>query len=204
MTDGVIAYIDGFNLYHGLRQKWGRKYLWLDLVALVASLRPRDHLVAVKYFTARVLDDPSAKSRQDTYLKALAGSHPRALQIIHGRYQRKHMTCRVCGAEWLSYEEKETDVNISTQIVADSAADAMSSALIVSADSDLSPAVRMARELRPQLFLVAAFPPLRRSAELRALMPASFTIGLGRVKAAQFPDEVTDGAMTYKRPAKWT
>jgi hypothetical protein len=27
----VIAYVDGFNLYHGLHQGYGRRYLWLDL-----------------------------------------------------------------------------------------------------------------------------------------------------------------------------
>lgn len=27
----VIAYVDGFNLYHGLHDKYGRRYLWLDL-----------------------------------------------------------------------------------------------------------------------------------------------------------------------------
>jgi hypothetical protein len=27
----VIAYVDGFNLYHGLHQASGRRYLWLDL-----------------------------------------------------------------------------------------------------------------------------------------------------------------------------
>ncbi len=27
----VKAYVDGFNLYHGLKARHGRKYLWLDL-----------------------------------------------------------------------------------------------------------------------------------------------------------------------------
>lgn len=31
----VIAYVDGFNLYHGLHDKYGRRYLWLDLQHLV-------------------------------------------------------------------------------------------------------------------------------------------------------------------------
>jgi hypothetical protein len=34
----VVAYVDGFNLYHGLKAKHGRRYLWLDLEALVTSL----------------------------------------------------------------------------------------------------------------------------------------------------------------------
>jgi hypothetical protein len=29
----VTAYIDGFNLYYGIKHKFGHRYLWLDLVA---------------------------------------------------------------------------------------------------------------------------------------------------------------------------
>ncbi len=43
----VKAYVDGFNLYHGLKTRHGRKYLWLDLQALaVRLLKPSQHLVA--------------------------------------------------------------------------------------------------------------------------------------------------------------
>lgn len=46
--------MDGFNLYHGLKQKHGRRYLWLDLEALAGRLlKPAQHLVGVDYFTAR-------------------------------------------------------------------------------------------------------------------------------------------------------
>jgi hypothetical protein len=31
MTDRVVAYVDGFNLYFGLKADRGRKHLWLDL-----------------------------------------------------------------------------------------------------------------------------------------------------------------------------
>jgi hypothetical protein len=37
----VIAYIDGMNLYHGLRDRYGRRYHWLGAAAVLA-LRHRD------------------------------------------------------------------------------------------------------------------------------------------------------------------
>jgi hypothetical protein len=53
VTD-VIAYIDGFNLYNGLKSKYRHRYLWLDLEALCTKLLVKDQeLRAVKYFTAR-------------------------------------------------------------------------------------------------------------------------------------------------------
>ena len=48
----VIAYIDGFNFYYGLRQHPWKKYYWLDVVKLIESfLRPNQELIAVKYFS---------------------------------------------------------------------------------------------------------------------------------------------------------
>src|SRR5215813_5566380 len=43
----VIAYVDGFNLYHGLHQGYGRRYLWLDLQHLVQRMRPHDQILRV-------------------------------------------------------------------------------------------------------------------------------------------------------------
>ena len=63
----VIAYIDGFNLYHGLHDRYQRRYLWLDLERLVQRMRPADELVAVRYFTAMVRDDPPALDHQHSY-----------------------------------------------------------------------------------------------------------------------------------------
>jgi hypothetical protein len=96
-----------------------------------------------------VKDDPAALARQRTYLAALK-AHGSSVEVILGRYQTKRMTCRHCGKVWTSYEEKETDVNIAVGLVADAAASASDIALIVSADSDLCPAIRTARSLNPK------------------------------------------------------
>lgn len=122
-----------------------------------------------------------------------------------GRYRKKTITCRSCKQSWTHYEEKETDVNIATAIVADAAAKRMESALVVSADSDLVPAVKAARNLNPDLFGAAASPPKRYSAELSKLMPSSPHIGNAKVRDSQLPTVVTDtSGRTYERPVKWT
>ena len=119
----VIAYVDGFNLYHGLHQAYGRRFLWLDLQHLVHRVRPHDQILAVRYFTAEVKDDPNGLARQRTYLAALK-AYCTKVEVVLGRYQTKTMTCRQCGSAWTSYEEKETDVNIAVALVADAAASA--------------------------------------------------------------------------------
>jgi hypothetical protein len=201
----VIAYVDGFNLYHGLHDKYRRRYLWLDLGHLVQRLRPSDHIVAVRYFTALVRDDLAALARQRTYLDALIVHSGGTVEVVLGRYQSKTVSCRQCGSTWASYEEKETDVNIAVSIVPDAAAGASDLALIISAGSDLCPAIRTARSLNQQRGMIAAFPPRRSSFEIRSLIRGAFTVAAVDLRNSLLPDTISDPATgrIYKRPGKW-
>lgn len=70
---GTIVYIDGFNLYYGAVK--GTPHKWLDFEELSRLLLPHDHIVKIRYFTARVSarpNDPQQANRQDTYLRTLA------------------------------------------------------------------------------------------------------------------------------------
>lgn len=201
----VIAYIDGFNLYNGLKQGYGRRYMWLDLERLSASLLLDDQrLTAVHYFTAPVRNQPPALRRQQKYWSALRTECP--LVTIHdGRFQEKQVTCRSCGGSWPTYEEKETDVAIAVKIVEDAAHRRFDTALIISADSDLCPAVRAVSRLHPAAAVVAAFPPRRWSDDLRAAVTTSFTIAERKLSSSQLPDMVVSPTtgLQYPRPQKW-
>ena len=49
----TIAYVDGFNLYFGALRKTPHR--WLNLQRLIAlHLMPHNHLVGIKYFTAKL------------------------------------------------------------------------------------------------------------------------------------------------------
>lgn len=201
-TERVAAYIDGFNLYFGIR-KDGRRYLWLDLEGLVRSLlKPHQQLVAVRYFTARVRNDPTAERHQETYLKALE-AHSGVLEIRHGRFQQKSRMCYSCRSSWHEYEEKETDVSLSVSLLEDGVNGLYDMALIVSADSDMTPAVRALKRLAPGARVVAALPPHRNSAGLAAVCDAAFPIGIAKVRQAQLPETVMDGPRPLTRPEHW-
>ncbi len=200
----VAAYIDGFNLYHGLRSKHGHKYLWLDLELLVTKLlKPHQELAVVRYFTASVRNDAPALARQSSYLGALAAHAPR-LDIRLGRFQEKSLRCHQCGTAWRTYEEKETDVSIAVALVEDAATDLFDVALLVSADSDLCPAIRAVRRINPQKRVVTAFPPSRRSDELRRVADAAFTIGDANIRSSLLPDSVRGpSGRVFTRPPSW-
>ena len=199
----VIALVDGFNLHHGLLSRFGNRMLWLDLEQLIESLlKPGQQLLRVVYFTARVRNDPVAVANQHTYLNALAAACPR-VTVQFGRFQEKRWACRVCGATWRSYEEKETDVGIAVALVEAAATKSYDVALLVSADSDLGPAVHAARRLNPAGRLIAVFPPNRQSPVLARQVDASFRLGDARIRAAQFPEAVSGGEGRHLRPLSW-
>jgi hypothetical protein len=103
----VIAYVDGFNLYFGLRSKGWKKYYWLDLPRLATSqLKPFQSLIGTHYFTSRICSDGNNADdvrRQSTYLDALV---TQGAKIHEGHYLEKRRRCHACGATWVDYEEK--------------------------------------------------------------------------------------------------
>jgi uncharacterized LabA/DUF88 family protein len=200
----VRVYIDGFNLYYGMHTAFGRRYLWLDVEALSGLLlRPRQCLDRVRYFTARISNDHAGEQRQDTYLQALR-ARSTCLDLVEGRFQQTRQRCAACGAVRIRYEEKETDVSVAVALVEDAARDAYDTALVVSGDSDLCPAVRAAKRLRPGRKVVAVFPPKRQSDPLRYAADGILRIDRSMLRRAQLPGTVvTAGGIVLERPAYW-
>lgn len=202
----VIAYIDGFNLYFGLRQTGWRKYYWLDLPVLLTNLLKSDQsLVATHYFTARIKANgrnAADAKRQSDYIEALA-TRP-SLTTHFGQYLQKTRQCKSCGATWPDYEEKMTDVNIAVQLLADAFDDAFDTAIIVSGDSDLTTPIQRVRERFPGKRIVVAFPPNRHSEQLKKTAHAYLTVGEDKLKRSQLPDPVLSASgYPLQRPAHW-
>lgn len=203
MPERVITYIDGFNLYFGLKDSGWKRYYWLDLYRLAENLtKPHQKLIAVKYFTSRVSSPPEKQKRQATYLEALA-TIPN-LTIFYGKYQTNVHRCPTCKAVEYIPSEKMTDVNIAVEMLGDAYDNLFDTALLVSADSDLAPPVAKVHALFPSKSVIIAFPPKRSSKELMKIARAYITIGRAKFEHSQLDDEVikADGYV-LKRPGKW-
>ena len=202
----VVVYIDGFNLYYGMRSKGWRRYYWLDLNRLAERLlRPGQTLAGVKYFTARVIPDAGSEDKarqQNIYLEAIAALSE--VDIHYGYYLPKTQRCSDCGATWQTYEEKMTDVNIAAELLSDAYDDKFDTAIVVSADSDLARPITIIRERFLSKRVVIAFPPNRFSFHLRDIATASFSIGRDALRDSQLPEQVTsrDGNI-FTRPPEW-
>lgn len=201
----VVAYVDGFNLYFGLKNAGFKRFYWLDVAALAGNLlKPDQTLAATHYFTARIRDNgrnPADRKRQGDYLEAL-GLHGINIQL--GHYLEKPRSCRICHAAWTDYEEKMTDVNIAIQLLADAFDDRFDVALVMSGDSDLTTPIRRVRERFPNKRVIAAFPPKRHSAELKKAANGHLFIGEDKLRTSQLPDQITkpDG-FVLTRPVSW-
>ena len=201
----VIVYVDGFNFFYGLKAdpKW-KKFYWLDIVALFEKfLRPNQKIIAVKYFSA-VPDDQGKASRQYAFFQANK-ENPK-FQLVLGKYLRKEIKCFNCGNTIHTHEEKETDVRIATQIVADAYEKNCDVAIIVSADSDMIPAVELAKAAGQKIFIY--FPPNHYSNNL-AMMANGKPVLMGKYRArfnqCVLPDTVHLKAENFDLsiPEKW-
>lgn len=199
----VILYIDGFNLYFGLRAKGWKRFYWLNLVALAKTLlKPGQSLQRVKYFTSRISLPPDKAQRQKDFIEALE-TLPE-LKIYYGKYQANNLTCNKCGHIMMKSSEKMTDVNIAVEMLADAFMNSFDVAILISADSDLTGPIKHIKRLFPEKQVIVAFPPSRFSYELQAVAHAWFNIGRKKFKESVFPDQVTkkDGHI-LTRPGRW-
>jgi hypothetical protein len=203
MNKRVVAYIDGFNLYFGLKSAGWKRYYWLNLQLLARNLlKPGQDLVFSKYFTSRVTYPPDKERRQSTYLEALETLND--FRIYYGHYQANLQRCHKCGHKVWIPSEKMTDVNIAVEIMSDAYQDLFDVALVISADSDLSAPMLAIKDLFPEKRVIVAFPPQRHSAQLQRLAHGSLQIGRGSIARSAFPNTIqkADGFVLH-RPTEW-
>jgi len=199
----VITYIDGFNLYFGLKQKYGRKYLWLDLEKLSNTLlKPYEKLVKVKYFTSRITGNPEKMQRQGIYLDALE-TLPN-VEIFYGKYFINNHKCPNCGNIEQIPTEKMTDVNISTHLLIDAYKNLFDIAILISADTDLTCPVEQILNLFPTKKIILALPPERSSFKLQQSASAYFRIGRNNFDKSQLPNTIiTHQGYQLTLPKTW-
>lgn len=206
MAKRTNFYIDGYNLYCGIKEQSLYPYIWLNLHELCTALLSRSHreqLKSIKYFTAipEKFDAPRAK-RHQTYLRALA-TLP-SLQIIEGDFKKSKLTCTKCFRQFKRWEEKRTDVAIAATLVEDLYLDEFDSAYVISADSDLIPALKTVDKYFPKKRIGVWFPPGRIIGEIDSDRMFSMTIPDRLIQTCQFPDPQFDtrGRPIHK-PKKW-
>lgn len=199
----VIAYIDGYNLYYGLRSRGWKRFYWLNIQALASQfLKSHQTLVMTKYFTTVVKQPEDKRRRQAVFLDALQ-TLPN-FQIHYGQFLSETIICRRCGHTYTTYHEKMTDVNISVEVMADASKNNFDAALLISADSDLAGVVGTVQNLFHPKRVISVFPPGRTSFALKQVSSGVLHIGHVELSKSMFPEQVgkSDGVI-LRRPTQW-
>jgi uncharacterized LabA/DUF88 family protein len=211
----IIAYVDGFNTYYGLFKEkndrppqFSAKYKWLNWVALVQKLFPTDEVVGLRYFTAIVHStrkDRGQPARQAVYLEALQ-SLPN-VRVKLGTYtERRDDMLHFITMEKtpiLRTEEKGSDVNLATFLIADAFNKQFEKAVVVSNDSDLKTPVNLVKSMKLQIQVVNP------SQDKDVLKPEPTKpnprILESDLAASQFPSPITlKSGTVIERPPSWS
>jgi hypothetical protein len=216
------VYIDGFNLYYGALDK--TPFKWLDIVALCRDLLPQNQIERVHYFTALVSDtaaDRSQSSRQQAYLRALrtlpeveitlgsfltndrrmslatgsAGdiADPNVVTLVQGGPTKAIVT---------RTEEKGSDVNLATRLVAEASLGLFDVAAVLSTDSDLALAIEVVQtDFNKPVGVL--FPAGRFSVELNRTATFRRNIERRHLRRCQLPDPMRDAKGPIAKPRRW-
>ena len=176
----TACFVDGYNLFYGLLA--GTPYKWLDLPSLLAHIirveDPANTLHSVSFFTSGV--KPALATRgiasqhaQDTYIRALK---TKGVEVFLGLHQiesgkaprfidKDTPPSRANQVEIWKLEEKQTDVCIAISMyrlavrqMALPLEERIEQIVLVSADTDMTPALRAIREDFPDLRLGVILP----------------------------------------------
>jgi len=184
IVNRTVFLVDGFNVYHSLRESErivGRPLDQLDVVGLCRSflhtIPGQAQAVGVLYFSAlahhREAEHPGAIAHQVAYFSALEAS---GASVHLGQFKARTLRCPLCGRKYVRWEEKETDVAIGTRLLELLARDRCDTAVLVTGDTDLVPAVRAERHLHPDRRLGVIQPYRRVNRELSQSADFALTI----------------------------
>ena len=161
----VTFYIDGQNFFHAL-DSCIRKYNldikpqvnWLTLAKTFLRQQDNEVLTAINYFSAFYTPNIEIYRQQQRYVSQLQQV---GVNIILGKYKFKEKYCPICRKTHKGYEEKETDINIALKFFADAVDNIFDRAVLVSADTDLVPLIKIIKNRFPNKSISLAIPPQR-------------------------------------------
>jgi len=157
----VVTYVDGMNFYEISKQQQWYPAGWCNWTETIRNYCPGSQ-VEVRYFTTKMIGgSKSRRQRQELHLHAMRTVAK--AEIICGEQVRRDLTCPDCktaircrcGCEQ-RYTEKQTDVNIALRILEDAIYEDFDRAYLVSADTDLIPALLagLRRSVKTRFFVL--------------------------------------------------
>ncbi len=184
------------------------KAKWLDIKSMLHSYMGAIDKSAkfhhIYYFTALrahvQLEKPNSIERHKRYIAALEQS---GIKTIYGGFKPKQIKCKECNLPFTTYEEKKTDVAIGSKIIELATNNESEIVAIVSGDTDLIPAIQLAKQINKSLIVVVLFPYKRTNDELKEYADITFSIRPSKYSNSQFKGVVKTPNGDLARPSNW-
>ncbi len=192
----VCCFIDGFNLYHSIVDIINSDpnfrnagYLkWINLRSLASAFvkRREEELKDVLYFSALAYWLPESEKRHKVLIEA---NKENGVIPILGNFKKKIKTCPKCKAQYITHEEKQSDVNIAAYLTHYAHHNDFDTAFVMSADSDLCQAISLIRMRFPEKKITVLIPPGRGgiTRELKNCASNHYTIKPKHLKNSLLP-----------------
>lgn len=215
-------YVDGFNLYHGIASLDSPHLKWCDLRKLCTHFLDKAHerIARIVWCSAETAD-LQKRDRHRAYQKALktveveyyAGHFIGIPTICDGcGTSIKHPCsscgtsyCTGCGSEYKTPNEKEADVNLAIQAIADGIGGKIDVFYLITADSDQGPTIKMLMELGKTVRVLTP-PGKTPSYLLQGTGCAHSQIDRTHIENSLFngPEVHAGGKFVVRRPASYT
>ncbi len=192
----VAFFIDGFNLYHSLKDN-APDCRWLNLRKLCEHyINPeKESIVAVYYFSAIANWHPE-QTKAQKHTKYIERLRKENVIPVLGKFKEKDIHCKICDSSFKSHEEKRTDVNVALKIVSEAVLNNYDTGILVSGDTDMIPAIETVRSLSLDKRIGVLFPLGRFSNELKQIADFSLKIKKNTLLDSLFEKETA--------PLGWT
>ena len=215
MSD-VIALIDGFNMYHALdqRSRFGgypyRKFKWINYWLLAECFVPHsDVMRSVTWFTAKCpWKGNSGDLKRERHQKLRRANEHYGVEVVVGYFRlvtKKRVLINPRGfIQYDTYEEKRTDVALAVMLVSLAHQRTYDKAVIVTADSDMIPAIEEAKRVHKDGTIINAVPIERRAQALKNYVDQQISMQVKHVETSLLPAIVdTSPGRRVERPIEW-
>ena len=162
-----------------------------------------ESIVDIYYFTALCPWDPNKEKRHKVLIKAL---RHKGVKVVYGKFKKRQKTYSNYRVDiTLRYhEEKQTDVNIAVHLLRFAVEDKFDTAMLITGDNDLAPAITAVKDLYSNKKIGIVSPIKRRSSELEKIADFHKLIREKHIAASLLPATITIGkGKTLHCPAEW-
>lgn len=205
MTIRSALYVDGFNLYHAVRELGDAYLKWCNLWRLGETIIPThsEELVKVVFCTAYYPGDSQKRWRHDQFMNALRNA---GVECVIGHYIHEERDCRECGHSWQQPNEKASDLNLGLSLITDAREGVFDRAYLLTADSDQAATARFLKETVEGKSLVTVAPPGRNfSANIEKYADGRIALSRDHIERSLFPQTVLgkNGLPHGRRPREY-